>query len=85
MQRSLEVFQQEWYELSQKGKITSDTLGQIPDIYIKNEKLEESIDYLKSELDKAKLIAEKAKYNKLKIITFLINIYKKIIKTYFLF
>lgn len=63
MQRSLEVFQQEWYELSQKGKITSDTLGQIPDIYIKNEKLEESIDYLKSELDKAKLIAEKAKYN----------------------
>jgi len=47
--------------LSQKGKITSDTLGQIPDIYIKNEKLEEQIDYLKSELDKAKLIAEKAK------------------------
>ena len=46
----------------------SDQLGQIPDIYIKNEKLEEQIEYLKSELDKAKILTEKAKatYDKLR-------------------
>jgi hypothetical protein len=33
----------------------------VPDIYIKNEKLEEQIDYLKQELDRLKITAEKAK------------------------
>ncbi|EAR99424.2 flagellar WD-repeat protein PF20 (macronuclear) [Tetrahymena thermophila SB210] len=68
MTRSLEVFQQEWYELSQKGRLTSDTIGQVPDVYIRNEKLEDEMDYLRNELDKAKIIAEKAKatYDKLR-------------------
>ena len=40
----------------------------MPDVYINNEKLEEKIDYLTSELEKAKIIAEKAKatYDKLR-------------------
>lgn len=41
MQKSLEIFQQEWYELVQKGKINVGKLEQVPDVYIKNEKLEE--------------------------------------------
>jgi NAD(P)H-dependent flavin oxidoreductase YrpB (nitropropane dioxygenase family) len=60
--RSLVWQQQEWYELSQKGRITNDNIGQVPDVYIRNEKLEEQIDYLKNELDKAKIVAENAKY-----------------------
>lgn len=68
MTRSLEVFQQEWYELSQKGRLTSDTIGHVPDVYIRNEKLEEEMEYLRNELDKTKIIAEKAKatYDKLR-------------------
>jgi len=34
----------------------------VPDVYIRNEKLEEQIDYLKNELDKAKIVAENAKF-----------------------
>jgi hypothetical protein len=34
----------------------------VPDVYLKNEKLEENIEYLKVELEKAKVITEKAKY-----------------------
>jgi len=33
----------------------------VPDVYIRNEKLEDKIDYLTSELDKAKIVSEKAK------------------------
>ena len=39
--KSLEAFQQEWYEVAQKGKIDLDDVGMIPDVYIKNQKLEE--------------------------------------------
>ncbi len=68
MQKSLEIFQQEWYELVQKGKINVGKLEQVPDVYIKNEKLEEQIEYLKQELDRLKITAEKAKatYDKLR-------------------
>jgi len=34
----------------------------VPDVYIRNEKLEEEMDFLRNELDKAKIITEKAKY-----------------------
>jgi len=33
----------------------------VPDVYIRNEKLEEEMDFLRNELDKAKIITEKAK------------------------
>jgi len=61
MKRSLEVFQQEWYELAQKGKFSDNELGPVPDIFIKNERLEEKVQSLTGELDKAKILAEKAK------------------------
>lgn len=41
LNRSLEVFQQEWYEMAQKGRLTDDNIGQVPDVYIRNEKLQE--------------------------------------------
>jgi len=48
--------------------LTSDTIGHVPDVYIRNEKLEEEMEYLRNELDKTKIIAEKAKatYDKLR-------------------
>lgn len=40
----------------------------MPDVYIRNEKLQEQINYLTNELDKAKIVAENAKstYDKLR-------------------
>ena len=59
--RSLETFQIEWYETASKGKINMDSIGKIPDVYIKNQRLEEQAALRQKELDKAKLDAERAK------------------------
>jgi hypothetical protein len=59
--KSLEAFQQEWYEVAQKGKINLDDIGRIPDVYIKNQKLEEQVQKLQKDLNEAKMVAEKAK------------------------
>lgn len=59
MTKSLEIFQQEYYELNKKGQPVSSI--NVPDVYIRNEKLEEQINYLSSELDKSRIMAEKAK------------------------
>jgi len=59
--RTLEAFQQEWYEMTRKGKFSANDLGNIPDVYLKNDKLEEKIETLTSELNMAKIAAEKAK------------------------
>lgn len=50
----------------QKGR-QADNLGQIPDAYIENEALRQEIEGLKGQLDKAVIVAEKAKatYDKL--------------------
>jgi len=55
------LYQQEWFELAHKGKFSANDLGSVPDVYIKNEKLEEKVEYLKNELEVAKIAAEKAK------------------------
>ena len=55
------VLQQEWYELAQKGKFSDNELGPVPDVFIKNERLEEKVQSLTGDLEKAKILAEKAK------------------------
>jgi glucose-6-phosphate-specific signal transduction histidine kinase len=54
--------------VSQKGKINLDDVGRIPDVYIKNQKLEEQNQKLQKELNEAKLVAEEtiATWEKLK-------------------
>ena len=54
-------FQQEWYEVAQKGKVNLDEVGRIPDVYIENQKLEERIQKLQKDLNEARRVAEKAK------------------------
>ena len=48
--------------MTHKGKFSAYDLGHVPDVYIKNEKLEEKIEFLTNELDKSKTLAEKAKW-----------------------
>ena len=66
MNETLENFQQEWYELKQKNTQVQG-LTEIPMEYIKSEKLRDDIRKLRDELDKAVIVAEKARgtYDKL--------------------
>lgn len=61
LEKSLSVFQKEWYEVSQKGKIKVDETDKAPDIKIKNQQLSDKLSKLNSELDEAKKAAESAK------------------------
>mmetsp|Transcript_59542 Transcript_59542/g.128834 ORF Transcript_59542/g.128834 Transcript_59542/m.128834 type:complete len:584 (+) Transcript_59542:27-1778(+) len=61
MKRSLEVFQSEWYEMQQSGKFKDSEVQAVPDIYNRNQGLYEEVALLRGELEKARLIASKAK------------------------
>jgi len=67
MRRTLESFQQEWYELKAKSRLP-DNLPQIPEIYRRNAELSDELAALQEELDEARIIAEKARstYDKLR-------------------
>jgi len=58
--KTLESFQAEWYELTQKGELTEEDVGVVPDIYLRNQQMDDNVKYLRTELDKARKIAEHA-------------------------
>jgi len=68
LSRSLQIFQQEWYEAVQKGMIDLEMVGQIPNDYVENQKMEERIDQIQKELNEARLAAKNARatWDKLK-------------------
>lgn len=67
MRKTLETFQQEWYELKAKVSLPTN-LPEIPEIYRKNAQLSDELASLQEELDEARIIAEKARstYDKLR-------------------
>lgn len=67
MRRTLESFQQEWFELKAKSALQAD-LPEIPEIYRRNAELSDELASLQEELDEARIIAEKARstYDKLR-------------------
>merc|ERR1711998_94214 len=60
LEKTLESFQTEWYELTQKGILTEEDVGVVPDIYLRNQQMDDNVKYLRTELDKARKIAEHA-------------------------
>lgn len=60
MHRTLETFETEWYELDQKGQIDRAQVGAVPDVYMKNQELEDAARALNAELSAAKSIAARA-------------------------
>jgi len=60
LEKTLETFQAEWYELTQKGILTEEDVGVVPDIYLRNQQMDDNVKYLRTELDKARKIAEHA-------------------------
>jgi WD40 repeat protein len=61
MKRSLDTFQTEWYEMQQSGKFQDSELQVVPDDYSRNQLLYEEVVLQRGELQKARMVAEKAK------------------------
>ena len=59
MKKSLDAFQAEWYEMKESGKIPE--IAVVPDLYVKNEQLDNQIFALREEASRAKSVAEKAR------------------------
>eukprot|EP00931_Biecheleriopsis_adriatica_P073798 TRINITY_DN48017_c0_g1_i1.p1 TRINITY_DN48017_c0_g1~~TRINITY_DN48017_c0_g1_i1.p1 ORF type:complete len:592 (+),score=155.88 TRINITY_DN48017_c0_g1_i1:117-1892(+) len=61
MKRSLDTFQQEYYELQQSGHFKDSELTIVPDVYTRNHGHQQEVVMLREELEKARLVAAKAK------------------------
>lgn len=61
MNRTLDTFQTEWYEMQQQGKLNEEDVGVVPDIYERNSKLDDQVKNFRTEVTKANEIARKAK------------------------
>lgn len=59
--KTLNCFQNEWYEKLQKGDLKSEDAGIVPDIYQKNQELNNEVKFLRAEAERYKIAAEKAK------------------------
>ncbi|XP_038604731.1 sperm-associated antigen 16 protein [Tachyglossus aculeatus] len=66
MNRTFESFQNEWYEIIQKGSFQPSDPRLVPDVYTQNQLLEEENKNLKKELEHYKIAANKASKNLLK-------------------
>jgi len=60
MTRSLDCFNTEWYELQAKGKLSEEDVGVVPDIYLRNQALDEQVKALRQQLTKMEDITAKA-------------------------
>jgi hypothetical protein len=61
MDKTLNIFHQEWYELQKKGTFHDVNVGLITDSENKNSKLRAKIEKMKIELREANIVAEQAK------------------------
>jgi len=60
MSRTLDAFNSEWYELQSKGKLSEEDVGVVPDIYLRNQALDEQVKALRMQLKKMEEITAKA-------------------------
>jgi hypothetical protein len=60
MKRALDVFNTEWYELQAKGKLPTELSTPVPDIYLRNEDLDQQIRQLRQEVEKMRELAGRA-------------------------
>lgn len=60
MVRTLDAFNHEWYELVAKGKLKEEDVGVVPDIYVRNQALDEQVKELRQQLDETRRVTEKA-------------------------
>ena len=67
MKKTLDSFQQEWFELKTKDELDLDGMPDIPPVYKANIQLSNVLTQLQKEVDEARIIAEKSRstYDKL--------------------
>ena len=61
MKKTMNIFQNEWFELQKKGTFQDLGIGLITDIKNKNARMEAKLERMKVELTQAKVVAENAK------------------------
>jgi hypothetical protein len=68
MKKTLDQFQEEWFELKANNKINLSQQPPLPDVYKVNSELSDELSALQQELDEARITAEKARstYDKLR-------------------
>lgn len=68
MKKTLDSFQQEWFELKTKDELDLSTMPEIPKVYKENIELSNVLTSLQKEVDEARIIAEKSRstYDKLR-------------------
>ncbi|CAM9345860.1 unnamed protein product, partial [Choristocarpus tenellus] len=60
MTRTLDSFNTEWYELQAKGRLSEEYTTKVPDIYLRNQELDEQVVALRQQLSKMQEIATRA-------------------------
>jgi WD40 repeat protein len=60
MKKSVDVFNTEWYELQSKGKLPAELSVPVPDIYLRNEELDQQTKQLREQVEKMRLVSQKA-------------------------
>ena len=60
LNRSLDAFNIEWYELQSKGKLSAELSTPVPDIYLRNEELFEQTSVLREQVEKMRDVAGRA-------------------------
>lgn len=60
MKRTLECFNAEWYDLQSKGKLPAEISTPIPDIYLRNDELDQQARVLREQVDKMRQVASRA-------------------------
>jgi hypothetical protein len=68
LKKTLDSFQQEWFELKTLGQLNLDNMPEIPDVYKENIELSNVLSQLQREVDEARNIAQKSRstYDKLR-------------------
>eukprot|EP01033_Poteriospumella_lacustris_P004989 gene4990-3566_t len=60
MKKTLESFNTEWYELQSKGRLPAELSAPVPDIYLRNEELDQQARNLREQVEKMREVANKA-------------------------
>ena len=60
MSKTLEMFETEWYELASTGRLAREEMGAVPDVYMRNMELDDSLKQLQAQLENARGVAAKA-------------------------
>ena len=60
MKKSLETFNAEWFELQSKGKLSPDLATPVPDIYLRNDDLDQQAKALREQVENMRVVAMKA-------------------------